>query len=132
MKHAFYSAVLICLIFISCDDGGPTPPPISTMAAYHMIHHYYDSVVAKSPADIIRFIRFQNMDMKSLFKKDGKITFWLAADTLTHKPTVIVEYDEDPHSPDPAPVFYTMSVFKLTICPPPNTPPCDSEIESLF
>lgn len=131
MKRFFFYAVLICIVFTSC--GGDEPPaPISTQAAYSMIHHYSDSIVPKGDSNIIRFIRFQNMDLKSLFKKDAKITFWLAADTTTHQPTVLVEYDEDPHSPDPAPVFFTMAVFKLTICPPPNTPPCDGSLESLF
>jgi hypothetical protein len=132
MKQFLFYAVLICLIFSSCGDDGTKPTPISTQAAYSMIHHYYDSIVPKGDSNIIRFIRFQNTDMKSLFKKDAKITFWMAADTTTHQPTVLVEYDEDPHSPDPEPVFYSMSVFKIGICPPPNTPPCDGSLESLF
>ena len=130
MKQFFFYAVLICMI--SCGDGAEKPVPISTQAAYSMIHHYSDSIVPKGDSNIIRFIRFQNMDLKSLFKKDAKITFWLAADTATHQPTVLVEYDEDPHSPDPEPVFFTMAVLKLTICPPPNTPPCDGSLEALF
>lgn len=96
-----------------------------------MIQHYKDEGVSHNAADIIRYIRFKNKDMKELFDRDGTITFWTAANLATNKSFIIIEYNEDPHSPDPAPVFYSMEALGVTICPPPDTPPCDTETLSL-
>ena len=134
MKQFFFYAVLICLFFCSCKDGDKKslPKPISPKAAYAMIHHYTDSAVSHSVDSLIRYIRFNNADVSALFSKDARITFWMAADTVTNQPTIIVEYDELPHSPDPDPVFFTMASLSLNLCPPPRTPPCDVGAMSEF
>ncbi len=131
MKAMVYT-LFISLLFISCKQKRReiNYTKIDPKDAYRMIRHYNDSAVSKKPGNLLRMIKFKNQDVMQLFYEKGTIIFWNAADMVTNQPTIIVEFDEEHHSPDPAPVYFSMEALGISICPPPNTPPCDATVPS--
>jgi len=124
MKQAC-NILLLAIIIWSCGGGAKKGklPRISTRAAYRMIQHYKDSLVPHNVNALIRYTRFNEEALEDGCD-DAQITFWTAADTLTHKPLIIVECRG--HKGSDSAYFYSMNTFNITICPPPTTPPCDT------
>jgi len=119
MKKIVSAAFVMLLVSACAKPKKYAPTPLDFETAYKEIHHYSDPNVRKD----IRSIRYYNVDLFDiLFGTKGQVTFWMAADA-TNAPYVMVEFKDQATG---VPAFYRMKDLKLSICPPPDAPPCDN------
>src|SRR3982751_757631 len=98
MRTTFFFAISTGVLLASCgkvinNKNNISCPydTISKSAAYRMIHHYADSLVAKGPSDIIRNFKITNNCLANIIASSDETTFWTAADTVNHKALIIAQ-----------------------------------------